>query len=57
MLAAMNTSNARASAVAVPHNRANDEEEAEVGEQETNIISLISHSISNSRDSSRVAVN
>lgn len=57
MVAAMNTSNTRASAVPVPHSRAIDEEEAEVGEQKTNIIGLISHSISNSRDGSRVAGN
>lgn len=49
----MNTSNTRASAVPVPHSRATDEEEAEVGEQKTNIIGLISHSVSDSRDGSR----
>lgn len=57
MVAAVNTSNTRASAVPVPHSRAIDEEEAEVGEQKTNIIGLISRSISNSRDGSRVAAN
>lgn len=40
MTAPMNTSNTRASAAPAPHSRAIDEEEAEEGEQKTNVIGL-----------------